>query len=197
MAISIFHPSSEYRIIYDYSPTCGSSCLLQVLLPKWSKVVQTKIIVQSAYTSVIEQSLFQWNGSDCNASMNDTIEFYYCHVTINVLNLIGTANFLAAKVTVWIRVSCQAISPTAWEQVLQVWMPCTQCQDHVHYNLSCGDIQLVILQLSQCLRVCVCECLCRCRGVWVGEGEWEVWGDKGRGRMREAEEGKVGGREVM
>ena len=37
-----------------------------------------------------------------------------CDVTM-FWNLIGIANFLAAEVTVWIRRSCQAISPTAWE----------------------------------------------------------------------------------
>ena len=136
------------------------------------------------------------NNRYCNGmgvtAMHDAIEFYYCHVTTNVLNLIGTANFLAAEVTVWTCVSCQAISPTAWEQDYK--SGCHAFNAKITYtDLSCGDIHLVdILQLSQCLCVCVCECLCRCRGVWVGEGEWEVWGDKERSRMREAEEGKVG-----
>ena len=47
-------------------------------------------------------------------------------------------------------------------------------------DLCCCDNQLVhILQLSQCLCVCV-------------GGGGKVGGDKGRGRMRDAEEGKEG-----
>jgi len=83
----------------------------------WSEieVVLTKIIVQSAYTSVIERSLLKWNGRDCNGWMHYAIGFYCCHVTM-FWNLIGTANFQAAEVTVWTRGSCQADSPTAWER---------------------------------------------------------------------------------
>jgi len=74
-----------------------------------------KIVMQSAYTSAIEGSLLKWNGRDCDGSMHYAIEFYCCHVT-TFWNLIGTANFQAAEVTVWIRGSCQADSPTAWER---------------------------------------------------------------------------------
>ena len=83
----------------------------------WSEieVVLTKIIAQSAYTSVIERSLLKWNGRDCNGWMHYAIGFYCCHVTM-FWNLIGTANFQAAEVTVWTRGSCQADSPTAWER---------------------------------------------------------------------------------
>jgi len=71
--------------------------------------------MQSAYTSAIERSLLKWNGRDCDGSMHYAIEFYCCHVT-TFWNLIGTANFQAAEVTVWTRGSCQAVSPTAWER---------------------------------------------------------------------------------
>jgi len=74
----------------------------------WSEaeVVQAKIIVQSAYTSVIEWSLFKWNGRNCKVSTCDAIWFDYFHVTV-LWNLIGTANILAAEVTAWTRVSCR------------------------------------------------------------------------------------------
>jgi len=55
--------------------------------------------MQSAYTSVIKQSLLKWNGRDCDGSMHYTIGFYCCHVT-TFRNLIGTAKFQAAEVTV-------------------------------------------------------------------------------------------------
>ena len=79
------------------------------------EVVRTKIVMQSAYTSAIERSLLNWNGRDCDSSMHYAIGFYCCHVT-TFWNLIGTANFQAAEVTVWTRGSCQAVSPTAWER---------------------------------------------------------------------------------
>ena len=79
------------------------------------EVVQTKIVMQSTYTSAIERSLLKWNGRDCDGSMHYAIGFYCCHVT-TFWNLIGTANFWAAEVTVWTRGSCQAVSPTAWER---------------------------------------------------------------------------------
>jgi len=82
----------------------------------WSEieVVRTKIIMQSAYTSTIERSLLKWNGRDCDGSMHYAIGFYCCHVTM-FWNLIGTANFQAAAVTVWTGGSCQAVSPMAWQ----------------------------------------------------------------------------------
>ena len=48
-----------------------------------SSTSQTKkIIVQSAYTSVIERSTIVMKGCDCNhVSMHDAMGFYYCHVT--------------------------------------------------------------------------------------------------------------------
>ena len=79
------------------------------------EVVRTKIIVQSTYTSAIERSLLKWNGHDCDGSMHYSIGFYCCHVT-TFWNLIGTANFQAAEVTVWTCGSCQAVSPMAWER---------------------------------------------------------------------------------
>jgi len=83
----------------------------------WSEieVVRAKIVMQSAYPSAIERSLLKWNGRDCDGSMHYAIEFYCCHVT-TFWNLIGTANFQAAEVTVWTRGSSQAVSPTAWER---------------------------------------------------------------------------------
>jgi len=43
----------------------------------WSeiKVVRTNFIVQSTYTSAIEQLLLKWNGCDCDGSMHDAIGF--------------------------------------------------------------------------------------------------------------------------
>ena len=70
-----------------------------------------KIIMQSAYSTVTEQSLLKWNGHDCDISVHDAIEFYYCHVTM-FWHLIGTSNFQAVEVTVWTCECCQAISPT-------------------------------------------------------------------------------------
>jgi len=70
--------------------------------------------VQSAYTSVITRLLLKWNGRDCDGTMHYAVGFYCCHVT-TFSNLIGTANFQAAKVTVWTRGSCKTVSPTAWE----------------------------------------------------------------------------------
>jgi len=64
----------------------------------WSEaeVVWTKIIVQSAYTSVIERSLLKWNGCVCDVWMQDAVGSYCCHVTM-FWNLIGTADFLAGE----------------------------------------------------------------------------------------------------
>jgi len=44
------------------------------------EVIQTKIVVQNAYTSAIERSLLNWNGCDCDDSMHYAIGFYCCHV---------------------------------------------------------------------------------------------------------------------
>jgi len=43
----------------------------------WSEieVVRTNFIVQSTYTSAIEQLLLKWNGCDCDGSMHDAIGF--------------------------------------------------------------------------------------------------------------------------
>ena len=60
-----------------------------------TEVIQTKIVVQSTYTSAITRSLLKWNGRDCDGSMHYAIELYCCHVT-TFWNLIGTANFRAA-----------------------------------------------------------------------------------------------------
>jgi len=40
------------------------------------EVIRIKIVMQSAYTSVIEQLLLKWNGHDCDSSMHDAIGFY-------------------------------------------------------------------------------------------------------------------------
>ena len=45
----------------------------------WSR--STKIIVQNAYTSAIEQLLLKWNGHDYDV-WHDTVGLYCCHVTI-------------------------------------------------------------------------------------------------------------------
>ena len=55
----------------------------QGFLARGAEVVQTKIILHSAYTSVIKQSLLKWNENDCvEVSMHDAIQFNYCHVAI-------------------------------------------------------------------------------------------------------------------
>ena len=107
------------RDTYNFS-SCENGAFLLVeatvccLFYYWSaiKVVWTKIVMQSAYTSTIERSLLKWNGRDCDGSMHYAIEFYCCHVT-TFWKLIGTANFQAAEVTVWTRGSSQAVSLTA------------------------------------------------------------------------------------
>ena len=105
MILTIF-PAARMGLLREATVAVGSTTEVEV--------VQSKIIMQSTYTSTIKQSLLKWNGHDCNVSMHDAIGFYYCHVMM-FWNLIGTANFLAVEVTVWTLVSCQAISPTAWE----------------------------------------------------------------------------------
>ena len=124
--IYLIRPVSQYRI--SACDTCNFSSwenaaflLVETTVCSrfyyWSEVqvTQKSIIVQSAYTSTIEWSLLKWTGRDCDSSMHDTIGVYCCHVTM-FWNLIGIANFLAVEVTVWTSGSCQAISPTAWEQ---------------------------------------------------------------------------------
>jgi len=119
---NISFQQSSVRDTYNFS-SCENGAFLLVEATVccrfyyWSEieVVQTKIIVQSAYTSTIERSLLKWNGHDCDGSMHYAVGFYCCHVT-TFWNLIGTANFLAAEVTVWTHGSCQAVSPTAWER---------------------------------------------------------------------------------
>ena len=64
-----------------------------------------------------EQSVLNWNGCDCDGSMHYAIGFYCCRVT-TFWNLIGTANFQAAEVTVWTRRSCQAVSPSSTQESL-------------------------------------------------------------------------------
>ena len=103
----------QFFQLWDWGfPARGSNCLLSILLMKWNRSHLNKIVMQSAYTSAIEQSLLKRNGCNCNSSMHYTISF--CHVT-TFWNLIGTANFQVAEVTVWTRGSCQAIFPTAWK----------------------------------------------------------------------------------
>ena len=140
--------------------------------------------MQSAYTSEIEQSLLKWNGCNRDISIHDAIRFYCCHVTM-FSNLIGTANFLAVEVTVWTCGSCQAISPTAWEQGYEGY----HCEKNEAFYVSkcccakgCGCYgdrryqQLVQHFLPDCLRKQTessspslpQECtLCQPRTVWM------------------------------
>ena len=62
----------------------------------WSEaeVVQTKIIVQSVYTSVIEQSLLQWN-----AMLQRMMQLSFTIVMWQSSDFNWYANFLAAEVT--------------------------------------------------------------------------------------------------
>ena len=100
--IAIFHSISFHSLVHVIQffqlrewgfPARGSNCLLLVLLLKWNR------------------------SHSNNGSLHYTIGFYCCHVT-TFWNLIGTANFQAAKITVWTRASCQAVSPMAWERGL-------------------------------------------------------------------------------
>jgi len=73
-------------------------------------------------------------------------------------NLIGTANFQAAEVTVWTRGSCQVISPTAWERgymctcvymykisILHVWVHMCVCVcTHLYYMYMCVHIYTAV-----------------------------------------------------
>ena len=95
----------------------AGSTYVHVLL-KWSTSCLNQII-QSAYTAW--SSNHYWNEMGVTMMFQCIMQLEYtctvrlsCDVTM-FWNLIGTANFLAAEVTVWIRRSCQAISPTAWE----------------------------------------------------------------------------------
>lgn len=62
-----------------------------------------------------QRSLSKWNGRDCDVSMRDVTGFYCCH---------GIAIFLAAKVIVWTRGGCKAVSPTTWEWASKVIVNC-------------------------------------------------------------------------
>ena len=95
----------------------AGSTYVHVLL-KWSTSCLNQII-QSAYTAW--SSNHYWNEMGMTMMFQCIMQLEYtctvrlsCDVTM-FWNLIGTANFLAAEVTVWIRRSCQAISSTAWE----------------------------------------------------------------------------------
>jgi len=118
MAIAVFHSSSDNRVsacdtiskLWEQGfHARQSNCLLQVLLLKWSRNHARKNHhAERLHYSAIEQSLLKWNGCDCDISMHD------CRVTA-LWNLIGTANLLAEEVTVWTWITCQAVSPMAWE----------------------------------------------------------------------------------
>ena len=116
MVIAIFHSNSLVQVIQFFQlwewcfPACGSNCLLLVLLLKWNRSHLDKDHLQSAYTSAVMRLVLKWNGCDCDGSLHYAIGFYCCHVT-TFWNLIGTANFQAAEVTVWTCGSFQAISP--------------------------------------------------------------------------------------
>ena len=116
------HSHSQYRInardTYNFPAVrTGLSC-------SWKQLFAVGSTAEVKYKSFEKQSSCRmpilaqssdryWNGwADCDSSLHDVVGFYCCHVT-KFWNLIGTANFLAAEVTVWTR---QAISPTAWEQ---------------------------------------------------------------------------------
>ena len=73
----------------------------------WSEieVVRTKIVMQSAYTSAIERSLLLLS-----------CDYFW--------NLIGTANFQAAEVTVWTRGSCARPFLLYWNCFMLSSLPC-------------------------------------------------------------------------
>ena len=119
------HSHSQYRInardTYNFPAVrTGLSC-------SWKQLFAVGSAAEVKYKSFEKQSSCRmpilaqssdryWNGwADCDSSLHDVVGFYCCHVT-KFWNLIGTANFLAAEVTVWTRRSCQAVSPMAWEQ---------------------------------------------------------------------------------
>ena len=73
--------------------------------------MRTKIIVQSADTSMADQSLLKWNGHDCNNMMQLCILLLYASILF--WNLFGSANFMAVEAVVRAGVSCQAVCPIA------------------------------------------------------------------------------------
>ena len=92
MAIS--HSSGEYwisvHVILMILPAVrtGLSCswkqmfaAVSTIEVKQKSFKQKSSMMQSAYTSAIEQSPLKWNGCDRDVSMHDTIRFYYYHVT--------------------------------------------------------------------------------------------------------------------
>ena len=123
----------------------------------WSEVqvVQTTIIMQSAYTSVIEWSLLKWNGCDRDSPMHDAIGFYCSHVTM-FWNFVGTANFPAAEVTVWTRRSWQTVSPMAWEWGYGKW-PDMEIY-LLHWSPKClywyGSLWILHLSNHTCIGLC-------------------------------------------
>jgi len=91
--VAISHWTSQYQIsardTYIFlSCENGAFLLMEATVCCWFyywsevQVVPTTIIMQSAYTSVIERSLLKWNGHDCNSPMHDAIVFYCFHVTM-------------------------------------------------------------------------------------------------------------------
>ena len=127
MVIAISHSTSHYtrfgaHDIYNFI-SCENGAFLLVETTVccrfycWSEVdiVWTKTITQSAYTS----GDHCWNGMGVTVTVQCMMQLGFTVVMcMTFWNFIGTANFLAAEVTVWTRWSCQAISPTAWEQGL-------------------------------------------------------------------------------
>ena len=89
--ILLIFPPADYR---PFLLVGACNCLLQVLRQKTSK--RAKVIVQSAYTIAIERSTIAMNGRDSDVSTHDAIRF-----TVGTFsNLIGSANSLAAEVTI-------------------------------------------------------------------------------------------------
>ena len=111
------------RDTYNFS-SCENGAFLQLFAVRSTTEVKWKSFERgsSCKAPALARSskLLKWNGRDCNSSMHYAIGFYCCHVTA-FWNLIGTANFQAAEVTVWTRGSSQAVCPTAWEQELDMY----------------------------------------------------------------------------
>jgi len=85
---NILLQQTSARDTYNFSSCENGAFLLMeatVCCPfyYWSEisVVQTKIVLKSAYTSAIERLLLKWNGRDCDGSMHYAIGLYCCHVT--------------------------------------------------------------------------------------------------------------------
>jgi len=152
---SIIVDTCDFFQLWEWDfPARGSNCLLSVLLLKWNRIKSfgQRSSCKAPTLAQYARSLLKWNGHDCDGSMHYAIGFYCYHVTM-FWNLIGTANFQAAEVTVWTRGSCQTVSPTAWERGYRSNPDCKARQSWTTLGMwvnllctkSCGTLQGYLL----------------------------------------------------